>query len=148
MLLRERLGQGCTSGCCVVGTNLTFLPSSSLGQDGMTRRIADYPARAGWGTLNALVDGRAPSSIALGVLVFLVNVALSLRAAAARRRPTRGTAARRSSGRRARRRRGTTSTALPPVRSYAPLWDLRQAAAREVRAEGPGAPAGNAEALA
>ncbi len=33
----------------------------------------------------------------------------------------------RSSGRRAPRRRDTTSTALPPIRSYAPLLDLREA---------------------
>ena len=43
-LLRERLGK-LQFWLMVVGTNLTFAPMFVLGEDGMTRRVADYPPR-------------------------------------------------------------------------------------------------------
>jgi cytochrome c oxidase subunit 1 len=61
----------------MVGTNLTFFPMFFLGNDGMPRRISRYPAHPGWGTLN-LLESIGAGIIALGVLIFLVNVALSL----------------------------------------------------------------------
>jgi cytochrome c oxidase subunit 1 len=64
----------------VVGTNLTFAPQFVLGEDGMTRRIADYPADAGWTGLN-LLSSIGAFVVALSVLVFLVNVAVSRRLA-------------------------------------------------------------------
>ena len=75
--LRESLGK-LQLALMVVGTNLTFLPMFFLGQDGMSRRISRYPAHPGWGTLN-LLETIGAGIIALGVLIFLVNVCVSLR---------------------------------------------------------------------
>jgi len=60
----------------VLGTNLTFAPQFALGEDGMPRRIADYPASAGWETLNSLSTFGA-YLIALSVLMFMVNALVS-----------------------------------------------------------------------
>jgi cytochrome c oxidase subunit 1 len=123
VLLRERLGK-LQCALLVIGTNLTFAPMFVLGQDGMTRRVADYPRDAGWGTLNAIETAGA-FVIALSVAVFLVNLAVShtfrrapgpdpwdgqtLEWATSSPPPP------------------ENFSALPPVRSYAPLWDLRHA---------------------
>jgi len=110
----------------VIGFNVTFLPMFWLGFDGMTRRIADYPPHPGWATVN-LVETVGAFVIALGMAVFLLNLALSsLRARAAPADAWAG---------------GQTLEwasdsppprhnfdVVPPVRSYAPLWDLRAAA--------------------
>jgi cytochrome c oxidase subunit 1 len=123
VLLREGLGR-VQFWLWVAGTNVTFLPMFWLGQDGMTRRIADYPDRPGWGTVN-LIETIGAYLLALGVAVFLLNVAISMR----RRRPA-----------------GpdpwdgqtlewaTESPppphnfdAVPAVRSYTPLLDLKRA---------------------
>ncbi len=123
--LRESLGR-VQLVLLVIGTNLTFFPMFFLGLDGMPRRISRYAAHPGWATLNRLETAGA-GVIALAVAVFLGNVAVSLR----RREPA-----------------GedpwlghtlewATSSPppphnfdrpLPPIRSYAPLLDLRQAA--------------------
>jgi heme/copper-type cytochrome/quinol oxidase subunit 1 len=76
-LLGERLGRLHVL-LFVLGTNLTFAPQVLLGEDGMTRRIADYPAGAGWSGLNLLSTAGA-YVVALSVLVFLVNAAVSRR---------------------------------------------------------------------
>ena len=44
----------------------------------MPRRISRYPSHPGWGTLN-LIESVGAAIIALGILVFLINVAVSLR---------------------------------------------------------------------
>ena len=44
----------------------------------MPRRISRYPTHPGWGTLN-LLETIGAGIIALGVLVFLINVVVSLR---------------------------------------------------------------------
>jgi cytochrome c oxidase subunit I len=130
----------------VVGTNLTFLSMFWLGQEGMTRRVADYPDHAGWGTANAIETAGA-FTIALGMLVFLVNVAVTHawpKAVAAD--PWGG----------GQTLEWATSSppprhnfdVVPPVRSYAPLWDLCRDPAPEARAEGRGRRSENAEALA
>jgi len=49
-----------------------------LGYDGMPRRIADYPASAGWEALNA-VSSIGSGVIALSVLVFGAAVTVALR---------------------------------------------------------------------
>jgi cytochrome c oxidase subunit I len=128
-LLREKLGK-LQLVVMIVGTNLTFFPMLIVGEEGMTRRISRYPTHPGWGTLN-LIESIGAGIIALGVLIFLVNVVVSLR-----RRQVAG----------ADPWQGHTlewatsspppvlnfESPLPPIRSYAPLLDLRQEAmARE-----------------
>jgi cytochrome c oxidase subunit 1 len=126
-MLRERLGK-VHFVLMVIGTNLTFFPMFILGAEGMTRRIARYPASTGWQGLNVLETVGA-FVIALSVLVFLVNVAVSLRK-------------RREAGEdpwEGHTLEWATSSppprynfdALPPIGSYAPLQDLREA--REAR---------------
>jgi cytochrome c oxidase subunit 1 len=80
-LLREGLGR-VHFALSVLGANLTFFPMFFLGRDGMTRRVADYPASEQWGTLN-LVESAGAYLIALSLVVLAANVAISL----ARRRP-------------------------------------------------------------
>ncbi|MDQ6816444.1 MAG: cbb3-type cytochrome c oxidase subunit I, partial [Actinomycetota bacterium] len=119
----------------VVGTNLTFLPMFFLGNDGMPRRISRYPAHPGWGTPN-LLETIGAGIIALGVLIFLVNVWLSLR-----RRQLAG-----DDPWQGHTLEWATSSPppplnferpLPPIRSYAPLLDLRhEAEDRERRVQG------------
>ena len=129
-LLRESLGK-LQLLLMVVGTNLTFFPMFFLGNDGMPRRVSRYPTHPGWGTLNML-ETIGAGIITLGVLVFLINVFVSLR----RRVPA-----------------GddpwlghtlewvTTSpppplnfeAPLPPIRTYAPLLDLREEAVDRAR---------------
>jgi cytochrome c oxidase subunit 1 len=124
--LRESLGK-LHLVLLVIGTNMTFFPMFILGQDGMPRRISRYPAHPGWATLNRIETAGA-AVIALALAVFLGNLWVSLR----RREPA-----------------GedpwlghtlewwTSSPPpahnfdrpLPPITSYAPLLDLREAAA-------------------
>ena len=122
-LLRERLGK-LHWALMVVGTNLTFLPMFFLGNDGMPRRVSRYPTHPGWGTLN-LLETIGAGIIALGVLVFLFNVWTSLRRRVpAGNDPWLGHSL----------EWFTTSpppplnfeTPLPPIRTYAPLLDLRE----------------------
>ena len=125
-LLRESLGK-LQLLLMAIGTNLTFLPMFFLGNDGMPRRVSRYADHPGWGTLN-LLESIGAGIIALGVVVFLINVAVSLRRrAVAGDDPWLGHTL----------EWATTSPppphnfdrALPPIRSYAPLLDLRHAAA-------------------
>ena len=124
-MLRERLGK-LQLLLMVVGTNLTFFPMFFLGNDGMPRRVSRYPTHPGWGTLN-LLETIGAGIIALGVLVFLINVSLSLRRrVVAGDDPWLGHTL----------EWATTSPPpplnferpLPPIHSYAPLLDLREEA--------------------
>jgi cytochrome c oxidase subunit 1 len=128
--LRERLGK-VQLAIMIVGTNLTFFPMFILGQEGMTRRIARYPQHPGWETLNRL-ETIGAGLIAVGIAVFLVNVWVSLR----RREPAGADPW-----------LGHTlewataspppplnfETPLPPIRSYAPLFDLHEEAMDRAR---------------
>ena len=123
--LREGLGR-LHFGLLLVGTNLTFLPMFFLGQDGMSRRIADYRTHPEWATLNRLETAGA-GLIAIAVVVFLANLVVSLRHRdLAGDDPWEGHTL----------EWATTSPPpplnfdrpLPPIRSYAPLLDLREAA--------------------
>ena len=121
-LLRESLGK-LQLIVLIIGTNMTFFPMFILGEDGMPRRISRYPTHPGWGTLN-LIESIGAGIIALGVLTFLVNVFVSLR----RRVPagpdpwlghTLEWAAPSPPP------AHNFESPLPPIRSYAPLLDLR-----------------------
>ena len=124
-LLRDSLGR-LQLVLMVIGTNLTFFPMFFLGNDGMPRRISRYPTHPGWGTLN-LLESIGAGIIALGVLVFLINLVVSLRRRVpAGDDPWLGHTL-----------EWATSSPppplnferpLPPIRSYAPLLDLRLAA--------------------
>jgi cytochrome c oxidase subunit I len=61
-----------------VGFHLTFLPQHWLGLAGMARRMFTYAADTGWGPLN-LVSSIGAAVMTAGVLVFLWNLAVSLR---------------------------------------------------------------------
>ncbi|MGE5692106.1 MAG: cytochrome c oxidase subunit I [Pseudomonadota bacterium] len=121
-LLREGLGK-LQFALLFVGTNLAFFPLFLLGYDGMRRRIADYPGDAGFTSLN-VVSTVGAGVVAVGILVFFVNVAVSLRRpVAAGDDPWGGQTL-----------EWWTSSpppplnfdrALPPIASYAPLHDLR-----------------------
>jgi cytochrome c oxidase subunit 1 len=112
-----------------IGTNMTFLPMFFLGEDGMARRVARYPKHPGWAMLNRIETAGA-GVIALAIVVFLTNVVVSLRRRSpAGDDPWHGHTL-----------EWATSSPppalnfeqpLPPVRSYAPLLDLREQAEDE-----------------
>jgi cytochrome c oxidase subunit I len=76
-LLSERLGRW-HFWLFVVGFNVTFLPMHWAGMLGMPRRIYTYPADRGWDLWNLIASLGVPFQAA-AVVIFLVNVALSLR---------------------------------------------------------------------
>jgi cytochrome c oxidase subunit I+III len=76
-LLDERLGQ-VNFWLVFVGMNVTFLPMHQLGFDGMPRRVYTYLPDLGLGDLN-LVATAGAMAFGLGVLVFVVNVAMHFR---------------------------------------------------------------------
>lgn len=120
-----------------IGTNLTFFPMFLVGADGMVRRISRYPQHPGWQLDNQLETAGA-GIIALAVFVFLINVVVSMR-----RREIAG-----DDPWEGQTLEWATSSPppplnfnrpLPPIRSYAPLLDLReQVAAAEADASGAG----------
>ncbi len=62
----------------LIGFNLTFGPFHLLGLDGMPRRIYTYAAGNGWGFWNG-VSSDGAFIIAFSILLFLVNVARTMR---------------------------------------------------------------------
>jgi cytochrome c oxidase subunit 1 len=124
-MLRERLGK-VQLAIMIVGTNMTFGPMFFVGEEGMPRRISRYASHPAWGTLN-LIETIGSGIIALGVLVFLINVTVSLvRRVPAGDDPWEGQTL-----------EWATSSPpppenfnrpLPPIKSYAPLLDLRHEA--------------------
>jgi cytochrome c oxidase subunit I len=61
-----------------VGFNVAFLPMHVTGLLGMPRRVYTYPAHMGWDGLN-MVTTIGSFVLAVGILLFLVNVAVSLK---------------------------------------------------------------------
>jgi cytochrome c oxidase subunit 1 len=76
-MLNEKLGYA-TWALMLVGFNLQFAPQHWLGLDGMPRRIYTYSSQQGWESLNALASAGG-FIIALGILVFIINVFYSRR---------------------------------------------------------------------
>ena len=122
-MLREGLGK-LSFWLLAIGANVTFFPMFFLGFEGMPRRVPDYAPR--FGDLN-LLSSIGAGVIALGVLVFLANVWVSLR-----RRVPAG-----DDPWGAQTLEWATSSppprhnfdSLPRVGSYAPLLDRREEAA-------------------
>ncbi len=79
-LLHEGLGRW-QFALFFLGINLTFCPMHELGFEGMPRRVYTYLPETGWGSLNLLASLGA-ATLALSVLLLLVNVARSLRSGA------------------------------------------------------------------
>jgi cytochrome c oxidase subunit I+III len=71
-MLGERLGK-LNFWLMFVGFNLTFFPMHILGLEGMPRRVYTYLPETGWGNLNLLASAGGVL-LALGVLVFIINV--------------------------------------------------------------------------
>jgi cytochrome c oxidase subunit 1 len=118
--LRERLGW-IQLALFVLGTNLTFFPMLILGYQGMPRRVADYAPE--FQTLNDVATAGA-FVMGLGVLFFLTNLALSLlRPRPAPADPWQGHTLEWYAASPPPR---LNFTSLPPIRSYAPLLDLRE----------------------
>ena len=120
--LSERLGRMHFT-LVVIGTQLTFLPQFVLGHDGMARRLADYPAASGWTGLNVLSTVGA-FAIAVSALVFVAAAVLSFVRAPSAAPDAWGTGNTLEWAAASPPARGNFD-ALPPVRSYAPLYDLR-----------------------
>ena len=107
----------------LVGTNLTFFPMFIVGQEGMPRRVATYPASRGWETLNSL-ETIGSYILGLGVLTFFVNVFLSRRTrVAAGPDPWGGHTLEWFTS--SPPPRFNFEGPLPPIRTHAPLLDLR-----------------------
>jgi cytochrome c oxidase subunit 1 len=76
-LLNERAGVA-NFWLLFIGFNVAFFPMHILGLMGMPRRVYTYPADMGWGLWNLVSTGGA-FMIAAGALLFVGNVAISLR---------------------------------------------------------------------
>jgi heme/copper-type cytochrome/quinol oxidase subunit 1 len=79
-LLDERLGRW-NFWTMFIGFNLAFLPMHVTGLLGMPRRVYTYADGMGWNTLN-LITSIGSFILAVGVLLFVVNVVKSLKAGA------------------------------------------------------------------
>jgi cytochrome c oxidase subunit I+III len=76
-MMDERLGH-LSFWTIFVGFNLAFFPMHVTGLMGMPRRVYTYPAGLGWDTLN-LITSVGSFILALGILIFLINIVMSLR---------------------------------------------------------------------
>ncbi|MDE2488218.1 MAG: cytochrome c oxidase subunit I [Alphaproteobacteria bacterium] len=76
-MLDERLGKW-NFWTMFVGFNVAFLPMHLLGVMGMPRRVYTYPQGMGWTATNVVVSLGAVL-FAIGVLLLLINVAVSLK---------------------------------------------------------------------
>ena len=118
----------------VVGFSITFLPQYELGALGMPRRYADYPADAGWTTLNVISTVGA-FVLAIGTVPFVLAVIGALR------RP----ADQPADPWEANSLEWATSSpppehdfdTLPRIRSERPVWDAREAARAAGEASAP-----------
>lgn len=79
-MLSERLGKW-NFWLTFIGFNIAFLPMHLTGLLGMPRRIYTYGPDFGWTTLNMITTIGA-FILAFGILLFLINIAISLRSGA------------------------------------------------------------------
>jgi heme/copper-type cytochrome/quinol oxidase subunit 1 len=79
-LLDERLGRW-NFWITFIGFNLAFLPMHITGLLGMPRRVYTYADGMGWDTLN-LITSVGSFVLAVGIVLFLVNMAKSLKSGA------------------------------------------------------------------
>jgi len=79
-MMSERLGKW-SFWVMFIGFNVGFFPMHILGLLGMPRRIYTYPANMGW-DLSNLITSAGSFLFALGVLLFLINVVISLKSGA------------------------------------------------------------------
>jgi cytochrome c oxidase subunit 1/cytochrome c oxidase subunit I+III len=79
-MLSERLGKW-NFWLTFIGFNVAFLPMHLTGLLGMPRRIYTYGPDFGWTTLNMITTIGA-FILAFGILLFLINIAISLRSGA------------------------------------------------------------------
>ncbi len=127
VLLDERLGAWCFW-LLFVGFNVAFFPMHILGVEGMPRRVFTYPDTGSLPELNLIATFGAYLMLA-GVVLFALNVVLSaVRAKPAGDDPWDAYSL----------EWATTSpppefnfTALPPIRSERPVWDLHHRESRE-----------------
>ncbi|HEV7384972.1 MAG TPA: cytochrome c oxidase subunit I, partial [Phenylobacterium sp.] len=76
-MLSERLGRW-NFWLFFVGFNVAFFPMHILGLIGMPRRVYTYPAHMGWDIWNQIAS-LGSVVVAVSVLVFIINVVISLR---------------------------------------------------------------------
>jgi len=130
VMLSERLGR-LHFILMAIGTNVTFLPMFGLGVLGMSRRVASYPANAGFTTLN-LVSSIGAFILGLSMLAFAYNLYSSARRKVpAPADPWQGQTLEWAAASPPSRFNFGPRHPVPLVRSYAPLLDLREAAARQ-----------------
>jgi cytochrome c oxidase subunit I len=79
-MMSERLGKW-SFWVMFIGFNIGFFPMHILGLLGMPRRIYTYPAGMGW-DLSNMVTSAGSFLFAFGVLLFLINVAISMKSGA------------------------------------------------------------------
>lgn len=129
--LGERLGK-LQFWVMVLGTNLTFMPMLAMAFFGMSRRQLTYPSSGPLDLLNALSSAGA-ALIAAAMTIFAFNVVLSYRKRApVPDDPWGGHSLEWATSCPPPRYNFVT---LPPVRSYAPLQDLREEAAERLAQE-------------
>jgi cytochrome c oxidase subunit 1 len=134
IMLSERLGR-LHFVLLVIGTNVTFGPMFGLGLLGMPRRIVTYPASAGFTALN-LIASIGSFITGLAMLVFAYNLYHSAR----RRRPVppnpwQAHTLEWATSSPPPRFNFSGAYPIPKITSYAPLLDLREAAARRARSD-------------
>jgi cytochrome c oxidase subunit I len=122
VMLREGLGK-VHFALLFVGANLTFFPMFFLGVDGMPRRVANYPADAGFTGLNQVATAGS-YVIALAIAVFAANVVVSMRRRVPAGPDPWGAHTLEWWAPSPPPRHNFDS--LPAIRSYAPLLDLRE----------------------
>ena len=76
-MMNERLGKW-NFWVMFIGFNLGFFPMHWLGLTGMPRRVYTYPSGMGWDLPN-MITSIGSFLFAIGILLFLINVVISLR---------------------------------------------------------------------